>query len=141
LAWSVLTTAAMEAHSILVVDDDRWTRESLGEILDDLGYRVAMAERGVPALELLRERSSDLVLSDVDMPDISGFELLSRMRQERIGAPMVLISARSDASLGRAARQAGAAGMLPKPVQVDSLTTLVSRLLDSGKRHDNLLNS
>lgn len=119
----------MNTHSVLVVDDDRLTRESLCELLSDLGHRARGAGRGLSALELLRSEPGDLVVSDVDMPDISGFELLSRLRDCHLGVPVVLMSARADLQLDRAARAAGALGLLPKPVEIRPFRALVQQAL------------
>lgn len=114
---------------VLVVDDDRLCRESLCEALAELGCDVDDADRGLTAFARLQTGRRDLVVSDVDMPDISGFELLARLRQAHITCPAILVSARADAELQRAAQAAGAAGLLAKPVAMQPFTLLVSQVL------------
>ena len=118
----------MTTHSVFIVDDDRLTRESLCEIVAELGFDVADADCGLTALDRLRARPSEIVVSDVDMPDISGFELLARLHADRITIPMVLMSARADSALSKAAADAGAEQLFGKPVPVAPFTELLLRL-------------
>jgi len=119
----------MSSRSILVVDDDRMTRESICEIFGDLGCDVSQASGGLQAMEALRNHRRDLLVSDVDMPDISGFELLARLQDAHITCPTVLLSARADARLTEAAKAAGAAELFAKPVKLAPFTTFVMALL------------
>jgi CheY-like chemotaxis protein len=114
---------------VLVVDDDRLSRESLCEALAELGCQVDDADRGLAAFARLSTGRRDLVVSDVDMPDISGFELLARLRRASIACPTILVSARADAELSRAAAEAGATALLAKPVAMGRFTLLVSQVL------------
>lgn len=129
----------MHPPTILIVDDDRLLRESLGEILAGFGCQTCQAGSAGGAIEVLRAQPCNLLLSDVDMPDMSGFELLSWVQGHPLiplGAaagwqlPVVLMSARADRELARAALCAGAKALLPKPVEIGSLTTLVHQLLE-----------
>jgi len=126
----------MTGHSVLVVDDDRLSRESLCEVLSERGWQVRDAARGLAALELLAGGSSDLIVSDVDMPDISGFELFSRMQQAHIRQPVVLISARANERLRAEALRIGAAALFDKPVAIAPFTTLIDRLVDQRRTPD-----
>lgn len=67
---------------ILVVDDDPRLRESLGSLLMSVGYDVTMAENGVIALSHLNSNVPDIVVADVNMPDVSGIELMSHIRSQ-----------------------------------------------------------
>ncbi len=119
----------MSTHAVLVVDDDRLMRESLCELLGDLQCRTTAASDGARALEQLGVGRYDLVFSDVDMPDISGFELLSRMRQQFGLEPnVILMSARSHSDLDRSARAAGAIEFLAKPVGLTVLDGVLRRV-------------
>lgn len=121
----------MLQHPTLVVDDDRLVRESLCEVLDDLGCAATAAPGGMQAIRLLKEHSYDLMVSDVDMPDISGFELLRRLdAQHRRPASVILMSARAEPELMQAAKAAGAATLMSKPVAMGEFTHLVRVLLN-----------
>ncbi|MBA3709533.1 MAG: response regulator [Planctomycetes bacterium] len=116
-------------RTIVVADDDRLLRESLCDALSDLGCNARAAGNGSQAIEFLSGSPCDLLLSDVDMPDMSGFQLLSWVSQHH-PLPMILMSARADESLSRAARSAGAITLLSKPVEITSITSLFHSLFD-----------
>ncbi|MFW5830322.1 MAG: response regulator [Planctomycetota bacterium] len=118
----------MGTHAILVVDDDRLVRESLCEMLGDLDQRVEAAANGDVALRYLQANSYELVFSDIDMPSISGFELIERMRVLQYRPQVVLMSARSDERLQAAAERAGALALLGKPVGMHQLTGMLNSL-------------
>jgi CheY-like chemotaxis protein len=95
------------AHTrLLIVDDDASTRTSLSHIFTELGYQVRAAENGLAALRLLREETTDILLSDLNMPRMSGFELLSIVRRR---FPSVYVVAMSGAYSGKMVPQAIAA--------------------------------
>ena len=116
-------------RSVLIADDDRLLRESLGEALADLGWSPSFAGCGGEAIQVLTSaRHLDLVLSDVDMPDMTGFQLLAWMEDHRPHPPAVLMSARASDDLARVATASGAMALLPKPVPFGRLTSLIAHL-------------
>lgn len=121
----------MIPHSILVVDDNATLRISLCDMLSDCGSKVLSADCGLNALTLLRDPGCELVFSDVDMPDISGFELLARMHDQHITTPCVLMSARADSSLEEAAARAGAFAMLHKPVGISVVSNITQQIFSA----------
>jgi two-component system, chemotaxis family, sensor kinase CheA len=86
---------AGEAPLVLVVDDSSVTRTMVKGILEAEGYRVQTAADGMQAWEMLRSRSFDLVVSDVNMPEMSGFDLTEKVRSDRFlrGIPVILVTA------------------------------------------------
>jgi CheY-like chemotaxis protein len=70
-----------EPATLLIVDDDTFIRESLSHVLTEIGYRVRSADDGFSALREIRREVPDLLLSDLNMPNMSGFELLSVVRR------------------------------------------------------------
>jgi CheY-like chemotaxis protein len=84
---------------ILVVDDDVRVRESLGMLLTSAGYDAAVASNGASALSYLKESVPDLIVSDLDMPEMSGMQLISHVRTQY---PSVSIVAMSGAYHGEA---------------------------------------
>lgn len=118
----------MDQHSVLVVDDDIMVRDSLCDMLSDWGCHIMSADCGLNALTILNNENCELVFSDVDMPDISGFELLARMHKQHIEAPCVLMSARADKELEIAAKQAGAFAMLHKPVGINVVSNITHQI-------------
>ncbi len=123
----------MRHRTILIADDDRLVRESLHDVLADLGWAIEEASNGTDAIAVLRRMHCDLLLSDVDMPDMTGFQLLSWVTEAgnlHVRTPVVLMSARADHQLGLAAQRAGAVTLLSKPVEIPEITSLVARILD-----------
>ena len=110
---------------LLVVDDDRGIRETLGEVLRDEGYSVGLARDGAEALSALAEGPAPrLILLDLAMPGMGGAEFLELQRQDlRLrGIPVVVLSADD-----RTPRR-DTAGWLRKPVDLDALLDEVARL-------------
>lgn len=90
------TTPTASKASILVAEDSITSRMLLKNILESAGYRVTTAVDGMDALTAFRAQKFDLVISDVDMPRLSGFDLTAKIRQEptRADTPLILVTAR-----------------------------------------------
>ena len=82
----------------LVVDDSSIARDLIAEILESAGFDVATASDGREALERLRHFEADLVVSDVEMPVLGGFELLERIRAQSESLPVVMLTTRNSVS-------------------------------------------
>jgi chemosensory pili system protein ChpA (sensor histidine kinase/response regulator) len=115
---------------ILLVDDSISVRRVVSGMLDRAGFEVATATDGVEALERLGEFPADLVLTDLEMPRLNGFELLQdiRRRSATRDLPVVILTSRSSTKHENLARQLGATRFLAKPVQEDALTTIQDAL-------------
>ena len=110
---------------ILVVDDDRGIRETLGDVLRDEGYAVELARDGAEALAMLRERPAPaLILLDLSMPGMTGEELRrAQLDDARLAEiPVVVLSADERNPVP------GVAGWLRKPVDLDALLGAVAAL-------------
>jgi CheY-like chemotaxis protein len=124
---------AGEGHKrILVVDDDAGTRLALAEILRDEHYDVAVAADGVAALELVGGFLPDLVLSDVEMPNLDGVELMRAMRRLHFMAPTILMTAH-ELRQTEVIAALGAAALLTKPLDVNDVLRSVARALHSNR--------
>jgi len=82
--------------TILYVEDDRVTAKSMGEILEDLADEVLFASNGAEALALLEECSIDLVITDINMPGMSGLELARHIREDNTDIPILMITAENE---------------------------------------------
>lgn len=127
--------------SVLLVDDDRVILNLLAEGLRDLGYEVAVAVSANEAIRCVAERSFDLAVLDMRMPEVNGLEL-ARMLSESGGPPFVFLSAYGDKSVVREAADAGAMGYLIKPVDVSQLVPFIEASIArareiEGLRHAN----
>src|SRR5260370_25722991 len=122
--------AGLEDKKILVVDDDAsmrtWTRRRLAR----RGFaNLAEAEGGARALRLLEAARVDLVICDWNMPAMSGMELFARARSLRPDLPFLMLTGRADAESHAAARQAGVAAFLVKPISAPDLKVQIAYLL------------
>ena len=109
---------------ILVVDDDDAIRDMVAMVLEDEGYEVATAPNGALALGLIARDAPSLVLLDLNMPVMSGWELQARLRTEAPSIPVVFMTAGQEAS--KEARRHAAAGFLAKPFDLDDLLKVVA---------------
>jgi CheY-like chemotaxis protein len=115
----------MAPRAILVADDDALLRESLCDLISDLGHDPQAAGNGAAAQAILDRTACALLLSDVDMPDMTGFALLAWTHAHR-PLPTVLMSARADDLLDRAAHDAGALHLWRKPVALATVRQFVT---------------
>jgi len=120
---------------ILIIDDDVGFRDLLRIHLSARGYLVTVAEDGVTGGRALLAETPDLIISDVNMPFLDGFELLSLMRADESTAsiPVILLSGRSDGDTMAKAVELGAADFLTKPVTRDQLLESVEACLTRAR--------
>ena len=116
-----------ESPLILVIDDDRAGRMLLRSLLGREGYRLEFADDGLSGLERARQLQPDLILLDVLMPGIDGFEVCRRLRQDRLLAqvPVVMLTALEDSASRLAGIEAGADDFVSKPFQAEELRARV----------------
>ncbi|MEM7755258.1 MAG: response regulator [Planctomycetota bacterium] len=117
--------------AVLVVDDERHMRTTLAEILETEGYQVETADSGEEAVQRCDQRTFDVVLMDVRMPGINGVEAFRRIREHNKQARVVLMSAFTVDDLRRVALEEGAAALLPKPLNLDTVTRLIEHAEDA----------
>jgi DNA-binding NtrC family response regulator len=115
--------------TILVVDDERNTREALSKILREDGYSVIVASDGYQALERVEREPPDLILADLKMPGLDGLGLLSRVRKEGLDTPLVMMTAYGTVETAVDALKKGAEDYLTKPINIDELEILIRRIL------------
>ena len=124
---------------ILIIDDDIGFRDLLRIHLSSAGYQVQVADDGVTGGRALLEHPPDLIVSDVNMPFLDGFELLSLLRAdaETAAIPVILLSGRSDGDTMAKAVELGAADFLTKPVTRDQLLESIEACLSRTKARTN----
>lgn len=113
---------------ILIVEDDATFRETVCDVLRDAGYRVRGARSLKKATKRLSRHEFDLVLTDVNIGDRTGFEVLQIATEKRPEAKIVLMSAQADQEIIQQALQAGAKRFLPKPFRVKELLTTLQEI-------------
>jgi two-component system, OmpR family, response regulator MprA len=119
---------------ILVVDDDRTMRETLGEVLADEGYLVETAADGHEALERLRDWSADLVILDVMMPVMDAFAFRRELARRGTTDDCAVLVVSAAPNLDQAARRLDATDAIAKPFSLDALLGRVESLLSPGGR-------
>jgi two-component system, OmpR family, response regulator len=115
--------------SILLVDDDPKLREVVGYALGREGYAVSEARHGGDALTLLGERRFDLLVVDVSMPEVDGFEFVRRLRLDDRETPVLFLSARSDEIDRILGLELGGDDYVTKPFSTRELVTRVKVIL------------
>jgi len=116
--------------SVLIVDDERDITSFLGAFFERNGHQVLKAHTGEEAVSLIKQRRPDLVLLDLRLPDISGFEVLERVKEEN--PVTIMITGHGDVSLAVRAMQAGAESFLTKPIELAHLGAAADRAFEKA---------
>ena len=127
----------MEQPSILVVDDELLIRDLLYDFFQQEGWNISVAENGEKALEILRARKVDLVLTDIKMPHIDGLSLTSMVRARYPKIPVVLMTGYPSVETAVEGIRAKVSDYIIKPFNINKLfKTLKSQLDDSNSSAD-----
>ncbi len=126
---------------ILIIEDDPRLTQMIGLQLKQAGYRVLSAENGFKGLQVARAESPDLILLDLMLPGIDGFEVLEQLRgdPENRDLPVVVISAKSGQADVETANRIGADGYLVKPFRTAELLAVLRPLLDERQQEPGFL--
>jgi two-component system, chemotaxis family, chemotaxis protein CheY len=116
---------------ILAVDDSPSMRDMVRIALSGAGFKVTQAADGAEALEIARNDSFDLVLSDVNMPRMDGISLIRALRAEQAykHTPILMLTTESSAERKREGKDAGATGWIVKPFDPAQLVATMQRVL------------
>lgn len=120
-------------EKILVVDDEQIIRESISYILKKDGYSVSEADNGREAYNKLLAESFDLVITDLEMPEMKGIELLERITKMSPETSVIIITAYGSLDTAIAALRAGASDYTLKPIEFDELQVKIRRLFEYKK--------
>jgi len=120
-----------ESKQILIVDDEPVWLKVLGQLLQTKGYVVKEALSGADALSTLQNYEPDLILLDVRMPDMNGFDLLEHIKRlPRLASkPVVFVSAMDDFHARKVARELGAADYILKPIDEREVNDVLAKYL------------
>lgn len=124
----------MNNATILVVEDDAALSEALQDTLELAGYQVRLAADGSEALQQLEQAPVDLVVSDINMPNMDGEALLREVRARFSGIPVMLMTAYGSIQQAVDAMREGAVDYLVKPFEAEVLVNMVSQYVDSGQQ-------
>jgi DNA-binding NtrC family response regulator len=117
----------MEKIQVLIIDDDRGVAAALKTVMEDGGYETVVAINAQQAIEQARLRRFDLTISDVQLPDMSGLDVLTILRKKDPQTPVIIITANSTPEVIAEAMARGAFQVLPKPF-------LPSKILELARR-------
>jgi DNA-binding response OmpR family regulator len=117
--------------TILAVDDDWMNREMLQAHLENAGYRVLLAHNGTKALEIAASEHPNLILLDVRMPGMDGFETCAQLKAspETQQIPVLMITALEDFESKTRGLEAGAADFVPKPFDLDQMLAQIRHFI------------
>ena len=115
--------------TVLVVDDEPGVRDLLEDALGAAGYEVLTAANGAEGLDVLRRQGADLCIVDVNMPHVNGFEFLDRVRESDTTTPIIMLSARQDATDVERGLRFGADDYVRKPFALNELVLRVGAVL------------
>lgn len=115
---------------ILIIDDERAIRNSLGEILGDEGYAVDTAEDGKIGLEMATREHYDVIFCDIKMPGMDGLEVLSKLTEEGYDAAVVMISGHGDIDTAVECIKKGAYDFIQKPLDLNRILITIKNATD-----------
>lgn len=118
---------------ILIVEDDNNTAKLMKTIIGSVGYEVFLAENGIVALELMDRQHIDLIILDIMMPQMDGFELAQTIRDGKNDIPILMISAKHLPADKRRGFMAGTDDYMVKPVDEDEMLLRMKALLRRAK--------
>ena len=121
---------------ILVVDDEYLIRWSLQQSLVEQGYEVLLAASAEEGLALMEREEPDLALLDIQLPGLSGMDLLLSIREQKPDCAVVMVTATSDLSVAVKAMKGGAFDYIPKPFNLDEVKLVVDKALENRRLRD-----
>lgn len=119
--------------NILLVDDNEKIRKLMEIYLKQEGYQVLHAENGEKALEVLDAVNADLVIADIMMPEMDGYELTKELRDAKFNMPILMVTAKDTFSDKKTGFETGADDYVTKPVDMEELVLRVKALLRRSK--------
>jgi chemosensory pili system protein ChpA (sensor histidine kinase/response regulator) len=127
--------AVVDERVVVVADDSISVRKFVGRMLEKAGYRVKLASDGLEAAEIVAQLGCHLIVTDLEMPRMNGYELMSHLRQDPMlrKIPVLVVTSRAGAKHRDRAMKEGASAFLTKPVQEDQLIATVESLIGTER--------
>ena len=126
---------------ILIIDDDESMRDTLKLFLMDSNYELLLAENGTVGIKMLDKFHPDLVITDLVMPKVSGYDVLRESKKIDKNINVIVLSAFDDMSRTIKAIQLGAYDYLTKPIEQERLNLIISRALESKKLNERIIST
>jgi two-component system chemotaxis response regulator CheY len=116
--------------NVLAVDDSKTIRDMVQFTLENAGHEVTLAEDGEQATRTLGSTPFDLIITDVNMPNMNGIELVRHVRADAVhrGTPILILTTESAADLKMQAKEAGATGWIVKPFVPEKLLQVIAKV-------------
>lgn len=125
-----------EKKTVLVVDDEEALREIVAEELGDFaGYRIVQACNGKQALEVMEKEKPDCIVTDINMPEMTGIEMLESMRAKGIKTPVIIVTGFGSTDAMKKAWKWGAFDFVDKPIRFEVLKNIVKNAILLGEKH------
>jgi len=130
----VVKHAIPKGQLVLVVEDHEDTQTCVAQLLEEYGFEVATASDGESAMRLIRERRPALVYLDMNLPNLSGYDVCEQIRTDPLlqDIPVVMTSAQTSVSVHASCIEAGADAFVPKPFQLDVFAEMIGRMVSRG---------
>lgn len=118
------------ALTVMTVDDSQTMRDMVSYTLKEAGYNVLEAEDGVQALDVLGAQSADIIITDLNMPNMDGLTLIKELRLNPTyrATPILMLTTEADDTKKTAGREAGATGWIVKPFNPEKLLSVLKRV-------------
>lgn len=115
---------------VLAIDDSRTIRSLVRKVMEDAGFQCVCAEDGVEGVHRFAEENPDIVITDINMPNMDGFGVIDSIRSGTSNrmVPILVLTTESADHLKAKAREAGATGWIVKPFDDETIVSLVRRV-------------
>lgn len=123
----------MKCQKLLVVDDEHLIRWSLEQNLKKYGFEVVTADSGEEALRLATEEQPDLILLDIQLPGISGIDVLQKVKENNSDMAVIMVTAQGELDTAVKAMQLGAYDYVSKPFNMEELLIIVKKALETSE--------
>lgn len=123
----------MDCNTILIVDDSPMNIQILGLFIKNAGYKLLFATDGTNALKILKKESINLVICDIRMPGMDGFELIKKINQDKDlkDIPVILLSADCDENDLEMGKELGAVDFLTKPYHKEDIISCINKHINN----------
>ncbi|UCF06983.1 MAG: sigma-54-dependent Fis family transcriptional regulator [bacterium] len=118
---------------ILIIDDEKAIRWSLGEAMQTMGYEFSEADKGKKGIKLFKDDPADLVILDLKLPDINGISVLKKLKAIDQDVPVIMMTAYGEVTTAVEALKSGAYDFLLKPFQLEKIKVAVRNALESSR--------
>lgn len=123
------------AYKALVIDDDKTTLDLLKFQLEAEGFQTSIAENGAQGLNFIQEKEYDIILTDLNLPDISGIEMVKRSKAQSPNTEIIMITGYGSTEKAIEATKAGAFWYFQKPVEFDELLVLIEKAVERKQQN------